>query len=61
MVSDIPAPVGRPRINSEKTMARFRAGTLARIKAVLGDDEKQSDFIRKAVEREIERRERNSK
>ena len=37
-------------------MARFPEGTLGRVKAVLGDGEKQSDFIRKAVEAEIERR-----
>ena len=56
MVSAIPAPVGRPRINGEQTMARFREGTLDRIKLALADDEKQSDFIRKAVEHELERR-----
>ena len=58
VVSDIPAPVGRPRINGEQTMARFRDGTLERIKAVLTEREKQSDFIRDAVERELERREK---
>jgi hypothetical protein len=51
-----PASVGRPRINGEQTMARFRDGTLDRIKALLAGNEKQSDFIREAVEREIERR-----
>ena len=49
--------MGRPRINSEQTMARFREGTLARVKALLGEGEKQSDFIRDAVEREVDRRE----
>src|SRR3546814_2604447 len=34
---------GRPRINAEKTMARFPEGTLGRIKAVLRDGENQSD------------------
>jgi len=58
VVSHIAKSVGRPRINNEMTMARFRAGTLDRIKAVLRDREKQSDFIRDAVEREIERREK---
>ena len=57
VVSDTPPPVGRPRINHEKTMARFGDGTLDRIKAVLAPREKQSDFIREAVERELERRE----
>lgn len=51
-------PVGRPRINGEQTMARFRDGTLDRIKAILADGEKQSDFIRDAVEKELERREK---
>ena len=59
VVSDIPATVGRPRINGEQTMARFREGTLDRIKAVLGEKEKQSDFIREAVEEALERREKS--
>lgn len=58
VISDIRAGVGRPRINEEQTPARFRAGTLSRIDAVLIDKEKRSDFIREAVERELERRER---
>lgn len=56
MISDTRQPVGRPRINGEQTPARFADGTLARIDAVLGDGEKRSDFIREAVERELERR-----
>jgi len=55
-ISPIPASVGRPRINGEQTPARFRDGTLARIDAMLVDNEKRSDFIREAVEREIKRR-----
>src|SRR3546814_14626631 len=47
---------GRPRINAEKTMARFPEGTLGRIKAVLRDGENQSDFMREAVELELPRR-----
>lgn len=58
VISDIPAPVGRPRINGEQTPARFRDGTLARVDAALADGEKRSDFIREAVERELSRRER---
>lgn len=61
VVSDTPGPVGRPRINGEQTMARFREGTLDRIKAVLGDKEKQSDFIREAVEEALDRRETAAK
>jgi hypothetical protein len=49
--------VGRRQINHEQTMARFAKGTLARIKAVLGEREKQADFIREAVEAALERRE----
>lgn len=49
--------VGRPKINEEQTPGRFRAGTLARIDAVLREKEARSDFIREAVENELQRRE----
>jgi metal-responsive CopG/Arc/MetJ family transcriptional regulator len=51
--------VGRKRINQEQMPARFPAGTLARIDAVLDSEknEKRSDMIREAVERELKRRE----
>ena len=39
-----------------QTPARFPAGTLARIDAACVGNEKRSDFIREAVERELERR-----
>ncbi|WP_218000327.1 hypothetical protein [Sphingomonas soli] len=57
-MADSPARVGRNRINDpqEKVTARFPTGTLARIKGVLVQKEPQSEFLRKAVEREIERR-----
>lgn len=58
VISDIRAGVGRPKINDEQTPGRFRAGTLARIDAVLGEKERRSDFIREAVEAELDRRER---
>jgi len=58
VVSDTRQGVGRPKINEEQTPGRFRAGTMARIDAVLADKEKRSDFIREAVERELERREK---
>lgn len=58
VISDTRLPVGRPKINDEQTPGRFRAGTLARIDAALTDKEKRSDFIREAVERELERREK---
>ena len=62
MLTEVGAPssakgVGRPKINQEQTPARLAAGTLARIDALLSDKEKRSDFIREAIEREIERRE----
>lgn len=49
---------GRPRINDpdEAMTARFAAGTLARIKAVLMPKEPLAGFMRDAVEREIARR-----
>lgn len=50
--------MGRHRINDEQTMARFPAGTLERIDAVLGEGEKQADFIRESIEKELKRRER---
>lgn len=56
VISDTPAPVGRPRINEEQTPARFPAGTLARIDAACREKEKRSDFIREAVEAELHRR-----
>ena len=50
--------VGRKRINEEQVPARFPGGTLARIDAVLREKEKRAEFIRTAIERELERRER---
>jgi len=40
----------------EQTPARFPAGTLAKISAVLAEGEARSDFLREATEREILRR-----
>lgn len=58
VISPIIRPVGRKRINDEQTPARFPAGTLARIDDVLDAEtnEKRSDLIREAVDREIKRR-----
>ena len=52
---------GRPRQWAEDMVARFPAGTFDRIKAVLGEDEDRTDVVREAVERELERRDRNKK
>jgi metal-responsive CopG/Arc/MetJ family transcriptional regulator len=50
--------VGRKRINEEQMPARFPAGTFARMDAVSEQNEKRSDFLRGAVERELKRREK---
>lgn len=47
-----------PKRFPEQTLARFLAGTLARIRRVLADDETQGAMIRAAVARELRRRER---
>jgi hypothetical protein len=62
VISSIIPRVGRKRINEEQTPARFPAGTLARIDAVLDKEinEKRADLIRKAVERELKRREKKN-
>jgi metal-responsive CopG/Arc/MetJ family transcriptional regulator len=52
--------MGRPRINAEQMPARFPAGTLDRMDAVLEAGERRADLIRDAVEREIRRRERKA-
>jgi hypothetical protein len=59
LISSIIPRVGRKKINDEQTPARFPAGTFARIDSVLVQEtnEKRSDLIREAVEREIKRRE----
>ena len=61
MISTNVRRVGRKRINDEQTPARFPAGTLARIDAVLREKEKRSDLIREAVEAELRRREKSRK
>jgi hypothetical protein len=38
-------------------LARFPEGTFERIEAVLAEREDRTDFVRAAVERELERRE----
>jgi hypothetical protein len=59
VISPMRAGVGRPKINHEQTPARFEAGTLARIDAACRDGETRSDFMREAVARELERREKD--
>jgi hypothetical protein len=51
--------MGRRQINFEKMPARFPAGTMTRMDAVLAPDgETRTDLLREAVERELRRRER---
>lgn len=52
--------MGRRQINEDVATARLPPGTLERIATVLGDDEKLSEFLREAIERELKRRERKA-
>jgi hypothetical protein len=49
--------MGRKLRWPERVMAKFAAGTLDRIAEVLAKGEVRLDFIREAVDREIQRRE----
>lgn len=40
----------------EKMVARFPAGTFARIEAALAEGEDRADFVRGAVEKELRKR-----
>jgi hypothetical protein len=65
MKSAIPRRMGRKKRWSEDMVARFAAGTFARIDAVLlpkpnGKPEDKTDFVRRAVDREIQRLERKA-
>jgi hypothetical protein len=50
--------MGRKKRWPERTAIKFAAGTFERIAAVLADGEERMAFMREAVERELERRER---
>ena len=50
--------VGRKKLWSENMLARFEAGTFDRIGANLLDWEDRTEFVRKAVEHELAKRER---
>ena len=50
--------MGRKLEWPEKFLTSFAAGTLDRLRAVLGDKEDARAFVREAVEREIKRREK---
>lgn len=51
--------MARPKKFVEDMVARFLAGTFARMDAVRGDEDR-ADLVRDAVERELRRRERLS-
>jgi hypothetical protein len=53
--------MGRKLRWPEKITAKFAAGTLKQIAAVLVKGEVRLDFIREAVDRELERRQRAEK
>ena len=50
--------VARPKKYVEDMVARFVAGTFARLQAVLAPGEDRADLVREAVEREVKRREK---
>ena len=52
-----PSQVGRKKLWGEKFTTRLPAGYGRRIEALLDGKEDRSEFFRKAVTREIERRE----
>jgi hypothetical protein len=49
---------GRKKLWTEAMVARFSAGTFARIYALLREGEDRTDFVREAVDRELSRREK---
>lgn len=53
--------MARPKKFVEEMVARFMAGTFARITAVLRPGEDRADLVREAVDREIARRGRESR
>lgn len=57
MLDAIPtAAMGRKMKYPEKAVGAFPSGTFAAIERVTADTEDRTDFIRTAVERELERR-----
>jgi hypothetical protein len=61
LISATPKGRGRKKKWAEDMQARFPAGTFARIAAVLTQAEDRTDFVREAVERELQRREKPSR
>jgi hypothetical protein len=52
--------VGRQKRWTEQMQARFEQGTFVKIAELLGDGEDRTDFVREAVNREIDRRSRTA-
>ena len=48
--------MGRPKLYAERIVLPLPAGTTARIDALLDDGEYRLDFIRTAIEAEVEKR-----
>lgn len=48
--------MGRPKLFTERIQLPLPEGTTARIDALLGKDEYRLDFIRTAIEAEVEKR-----
>lgn len=57
-IAATPARMGRRKQWAEDMQARFAEGTFDRITSVLKDGEDRTAFVREAVEREIQARER---
>lgn len=60
-IAAMPARMGRKKQWAEDMQARFAEGTFARIAAMLRGSEDRTDFVRAAVERELEAREREAR
>jgi hypothetical protein len=59
--SPIPPRMGRKKRWHDAMAAKFPEGTFEQIATVLTADEDRTDFVRKAVEREIARRQKAKK
>lgn len=60
-IAATPQRMGRKKQWAEDMQARFAEGTFDRIAVLLQDGEDRTDFVRVAVEREIEAREREAR
>lgn len=58
LISPTTCSVGRKKTNFDQMPGRFPEGTFDRIDAVLEPGENRADFVRTAVDREVQRRDR---